>query len=628
MTILIKNTASNPTVDYAASELAYYLEKMTKAEVGFSTDEADIVLKLVADDEENDHAQYQLQDNQVIIAGNRPVAVLIASYQYLHALGARFLRPGRENELIPNIEVEEIKQIKAYDHVASYKHRGVCIEGANSLENILEFIEWLPKNGFNSFFIQFANPYTFLKRWYSHEFNHYLEGRDLSDAEIQTMSDEIDEAMALRDLRHHRVGHGWTGEVLGYSSEFGWESGVELAEDKRDLVAKVNGKRDLIQGTPIFTNLDMSNHKVNEEMAKVIVDYAAKHKEVDYLHVWLSDGDNNVCECDECQKILPADQYVNFLNYLDEKLTEAGLDTKICFLLYHELLFAPEESKIKNPERFVLMFAPISRTFEKSYADVDYEHGIPEPTPYVRNKTTLPNSLEENLAFLFDWQKNFKGDSFVYDYPLDRAHYGDLGYMEISQIISRDIRYLDKLHLNGYISCQELRTGFPTTLPNYVMGRTLWDKSLTYEELEKEYFTAAFGKEGMTVAAYLEKLSNLSSSDYFNKIGSRINAQLAAQYQGCVSEAVAILLVVIKGLKDSQASQHENWRVLAYHRQAVIKLATALGLQASGKQAKAEEAWIDFQDFIKLHEANFEPYLDVYRIIEVATNYAGFKYRE
>lgn len=150
------------------------------------------------------------------------------------------------------------------------------------------------KNGFNSFFIQFANPYTFLKRWYSHEFNHYLEGRDLSDAEIQTMSDEIDEAMALRDLRHHRVGHGWTGEVLGYSSEFGWESGVELAEDKRDLVAKVNGKRDLIQGTPIFTNLDMSNHKVNEEMAKVIVDYAAKHKEVDYLHVWLSDGDNNV----------------------------------------------------------------------------------------------------------------------------------------------------------------------------------------------------------------------------------------------------------------------------------------------------------------------------------------------
>lgn len=83
MTILIKNTATNPTADYAASELAYYLEKITKAEVGFSSDEADIVLQLVADHEENDHAQYQVQDGHVIISGNRPVALLIASYQYL-----------------------------------------------------------------------------------------------------------------------------------------------------------------------------------------------------------------------------------------------------------------------------------------------------------------------------------------------------------------------------------------------------------------------------------------------------------------------------------------------------------------------------------------------------------------
>lgn len=56
--------------------------------------------------------------------------------------------------------------------------------------------------------------------------------------------------------------------------------------------------------------------------------------------------------------------------------------------------------------------------------------------------------------------KTFKGDSFVYDYPLGRAHYGDLGYMKISQTIYRDVSYLSNLHLNGYISCQELRAGF------------------------------------------------------------------------------------------------------------------------------------------------------------------------
>jgi len=33
-------------------------------------------------------------------------------------------------------------------------------------------------------------------------------------------------------------------------------------------------------------------------------------------------------------------------------------------------------------------------------------------------------------------------------------------------------------------------------------------------------------------------------------------------------------------------------------------------------------------DFTKLNEATYQPYLDVYRIIEVATNYAGFKYKD
>ncbi len=89
-----------------------------------------------------------------------------------------------------------------------------------------------------------------------------------------------------------------------------------------------------------------------------------------------------------------------------------------------------------------MMFAPITRTFEMSYADVDYENDVPLPNEYSRNNIVLPNSLEENLSYLFSWQKVFNGDSFVYDYPLGRAHYGDLGYMKISKVIFRDVVYL------------------------------------------------------------------------------------------------------------------------------------------------------------------------------------------
>ena len=71
---------------------------------------------------------------------------------------------------------------------ASLRHRGVCIEGADSLENILDFIDWLPKMGYNSFFLQFKLPYTFMARWYHHENNPLLpeEEFDTERAEAYT----------------------------------------------------------------------------------------------------------------------------------------------------------------------------------------------------------------------------------------------------------------------------------------------------------------------------------------------------------------------------------------------------------------------------------------------------------
>ncbi|MBP2057585.1 hypothetical protein J2Z60_000756 [Lactobacillus colini] len=623
----IKINSKNATVKFAKQELESYLVKINNKALTKLTFPR-YTLEVV-EQSGNDRVDIISDSEAVVkITANNNVALLIGVYQYLHILGARFLRPGKDNDFLPKLVQADIDRQISYSHTASYKHRGVCIEGADSLENVLEFIDWLPKNGFNSFFIQFDNPYTFLKRWYSHEFNNYWENKDFSTELAKEMSNKVDEAIKVRSLHHHRVGHGWTGRVLGFSSEFGWETGKKISEDKKGLVALVNGKRELINDTPIFTSLDFANPEVNKRMAKIIVDYAKKHSEVDYLHVWLSDANNNICECSECQKTTPSDQYVEFLNYLDEQLTKAELDTKICFLLYHELLYAPEKAKIKHPDRFIMMFAPISRTFEKSYADVDYKNDIPEPPKYKRNNITLPNSLESNLAFLFDWQKMFAGDSFVYDYPLGRAHYGDLGYMEISHVISRDIKYLEQLHLNGYISCQELRAGLPTTFPNYVMGRTLWDKEISYEDLVKEYFSAAFGNEYQDVIHYLDTISNLSSPDYFNGIGNRINKEISKNYHQIYNLANEFLDTVIVHLSKSKGVQHENWKILAYHREVLMQLSKALELISNGNSEKAEDAWKNFIDFIKLHEDDFQFPLDVYRITEVATNYAGFKYRD
>lgn len=71
--------------------------------------------------------------------------------------------------------------------------------------------------------------------------------------------------------------------------------------------------------------------------------------------------------------------------------------------------------------------------------------------------------------------------------------------------------------------------------------------------------------------------------------------------------------------------KRDAWRQLGYHREYVIKLANALYLMASGDYLDGQIQWRDFLDYIRNHESDFQPYLDVYRIIEVAKNYAGFK---
>lgn len=613
--------------DFIASECGYYFKNVFQMETKLadSVTEADIIFSFVEDNTALDSIVISLTNGKGRITANSEVGLLIALYRLFKEVGVRYLRPGRDQEVLPVVDSEVFATMKiAIRETASFKHRGVCIEGADSFENVRNFIDWLPKIGMNSFFIQFENPYSFFKRWYEHEFNPYLEKEPFSNEIAEAMSDKIDHEIEIRGLQQHRVGHGWTGEVLGYSSKFGWESGLTLPEEKKPLVAELNGKRELYDTAPILTSLDFANPEVGKKMVASIVAYAKERQDVDYLHVWLSDARNNICECLECQKDLPSDQYVRILNQLDEALIEAGLNTKICFLLYHELLFAPKKETIHNPERFTMMFAPITRTFEKSYADVDYENGIPEPKPYIRNQIVLPNSLEENLSYLFSWQNQFKGDSFVYDYPLGRAHYGDLGYMKISRVISRDIKYLDKLHLQGYISCQELRAGFPHNFPNYVMGEMLWNKEADYEVVLTDYFSHMYGEDWQQVIEYLEQLSQYSSCDYFNAIGPRVAPELSLRYQTATHLAQGSLSLIEKNAQEKTGIVKTQWLQLGYHREYTEKLSKALALLSEGHYQPAQSAWRDFLDFIRRNEENFQPNLDVYRIIEVAKNYAGF----
>ncbi|MDO5685711.1 MAG: DUF4838 domain-containing protein, partial [Bifidobacterium sp.] len=231
---------------------------------------------------------------------------------------------------------------------------------------------------------------------------------------------------------------------------------------------------------------------------------------------------------------------------------------------------------------------------------------------------------KENLSSLVAWKKIFEGDSFVYDYPLGRAHYGDFGYMAISDVIYRDIRSLDRLGLNGYIACQELRAGFPTNFPDYVMGRTLWNKDISYDSLVEEYFSSLYGTQWRKAVDWLRQMSRLSSCDYFNGIGDRVNPQKAQDYAAIVRLSDGALDLIRREIGATTGLVKKEWVKLSFYREYVMLISAALCAQAGGDAAEADKKWNECLDFIRRNERNIQNELDVYRVIEVAKNYAGF----
>ena len=154
MEIQVQHDPAGPqALAFAAAELKNYLERMLAEEAGVWSG---VLTVRPGGLSEPDRFSVRLTPDRGSITGNSGRAVLLGVYDLLRRLGCRFLAPGMENEIVPAIGREALAL--GYGHQASFYHRGVCIEGANSRENVLNFIDWLHNAGFNSFFLQFKVP--------------------------------------------------------------------------------------------------------------------------------------------------------------------------------------------------------------------------------------------------------------------------------------------------------------------------------------------------------------------------------------------------------------------------------------------------------------------------------------
>lgn len=561
-------------------------------------------------DPKYDDAYWIDVDNAIgAIRGSNARSVLMGVYRFLRELGCSWVRPGADGEYLPKIDADN-HSVHIHE-AASYRHRGICIEGAVSYEHVRDTIDWMPKLGYNAYYNQFNNPVTFYDRWYSHKDNPNLNGIKLTSAEVEGLRDSSVFEMKKRGLLYHAAGHGWTCEPFGIPGE-AWEPTDSFPESARKYLAKVNGKRDLWGGVALNTNLCYSNPTVRKKIVDAVSKRCAEIPDIDFMHVWLADGSNNHCECENCRKKRASDWYVTLLNEIDAQLTRRKITTKIVFLIYVDLLWNPVAEKLTNPERFVLMFAPISRTYSSSIAEaaVFDENALPD---YKLNKLQFPSSVSENLAWLRKWQKDFKGDGFDFDYHFMWDHFHDPGYYETAETLFRDMQGLHKVGLNGMVSCQNQRVFFPTGLGMTAMAAALWNENSDFEQIADEYFTNAFGDCGKTIQNYMRSLSEAFCPSYFRGEMPIVDTDAARRFAS-VQDILSAHQELIYSQAENETlpkSRKESWKLLVYHAELCAILARCFALKAEGNFDKARTLLDDVLSYARLHESILHHVFDV-----------------
>ncbi len=628
--ITIRRIGNGRAVVLASMELAKYLRKMTGKSIKMSISttavgrsgiwvgtfsDLGMPVDKSSHDIFDDHIRVDAGMSRVVISGNNQRSVLFAAYRWLEELGCRWFRPGRDGERVPSIRSPFGRPVHIDEH-PSCRHRCICIEGSCSREHVLNMIDYAPKRGFNSYFLQFRTSYTFFNRWYSVENRKEAGRKAFSVNDASAIYRKAMDAALARGLCLHMVGHGWTCEPFGISGLEWKATAQEIPSGVEKYFAEVKGKRELWGGIPLNTQLCYSSPKVRNLMAKAVGEYAAANRDVDVIHVWLADGSNNFCECPGCRKDRPGDLYVKILNEIDKILSEKKLTVKIVFLAYVDLLWAPVHEKISNPSRFILMFAPITRSY--SHPFVSKGQGDPEkPMAFKLNELKFPASPQANLELFAGWGRAFPAqhDRVDFDYHLWRDWCCDPGQMQMSKVIHADACSLEQLGMQGFISCQAQRVSFPTGLPMHVLGSALWNRNANFAELCSAYFQDCFGKAGPAVKEYLAKISGLFDPPYMRGEKKGSKADLAqrrklAQIPGLVRKFQPQIDELCRSSDPVTAA---NGRILQHHAWYVTEI-SKLHSQIIRGGKEASTAYESFNRELDLRLPELEHVLDTWTV--------------
>jgi hypothetical protein len=284
------------------------------------------------------------------------------------------------------------------------------------------------------------------------------------------------------------------------------------------------------------------------------------------------------------------------------------------FICYYDTIFPPEFVKLNDPKRFTVLLAAITRKYTESVDPEAEKVGVKR---YVRNKVTMPTSVNEYVEYANAWRDWCNVSVMVYEYHFWVNQVYDPSTLNFAKVIYDDIRGYKYHGFGGTIEDGSQRSFFPNGFCFYVYGSTLFDNSVDFEELKEDYFSHAYGADWREVVAFYEKMGQCFDHKFL--AGERSADEAVGEYY---NPAVEPELRKVKALAEAFApfvEAHKNmpmraqtvaYRVLRRYLEYVCGLADIAALRALGKGKEARERFHEFLDDFGKYELEMERYYD------------------
>ncbi len=440
----------------AAVELALTLERITRKRLRVvPSDDRKGPAIVLSHGRDGDAFRWHAAADRVEIAGDGARGLLYGVYDFLEALGCRWVEPGRRGERLPSGTSLFLERAQARQR-PSFKGRCLILGHAAFMADAEGWTEWAAHNRLNTIFLHVTTEALAFgaapeKQW--------LEKRE---AVLELMKD--------RGMVIEYGGHRLTSFLPR-----------KLFKKNPGMFRMTGGRR-----TADY-NFCPSSAEALAVVRRNAKEYFCRHPYADVFHAWPDDIlGGGWCSCPKCARYTTSEQALLAANAVAAVLQKVNPGAQLSFLSYYDTEAVPRN--VKPLPNICMLWAPRKRCYAHGLSGdacgvnaPGYTRGFADQVNYFRARGAEP--------------------ARVFEYYLDAVLFKSV-LPPLAGVMRRDLAFY---RAAGAHTVQALMTGdYPwvSAQPNaWIFARLAWNADADPGSLLAEFCASTFGKDAASAMA-------------------------------------------------------------------------------------------------------------------------------